>query len=262
MFFVIFQENGYKDVWTFNARSLSPASKGWWEVLFSVCQSTPQQGGGTTILGQDRGKGYSPLSAGWGTPLPAGWGYPSPPPAVQVPRQDGVGGGIACTCYTADGMPLAFTQEDFLVYLFLQSFYPLQKKLIFSCLCLISQCYHLCVIALLVCHGFISTKITMHFPQTDHLRTGKWPHGTVQMGDWWQMYSINAGHGIRNYVPLCDHYIEGPNVVYWEVEVLGGSNVTNLIVMAIVMWYLTPEDGSDPLNNHFSNTKCLIFSRY
>ena len=35
----------------------------------------------------------------------------------------------------------------------------------------------------------------MHLFQTDDLRIGKWPHGTVQMGDWWQMYSINVGHG-------------------------------------------------------------------
>ena len=78
-----------------------------------------------------------------GTPAPPsrsdpriGGGYPPPPHPGQIPgwgqgqgrstphpgQIPGRGGGgtpywnsIACACYTAGGMPLAFTQEDFLV---------------------------------------------------------------------------------------------------------------------------------------------------
>ena len=78
------------------------------------------------------GKGITPpphLGRGIPPPGPGKWvpplsrpekGY-SPPPPIQVRSQDGGGGGtpnqnsIACTCYVAGGMPLAFTQEDFLV---------------------------------------------------------------------------------------------------------------------------------------------------
>ena len=63
--------------------------------------------------------GYPPLSRtgwatsphpdlGWGTPPVQDWMYPLPPP---VRRQIS----IESTCYVAGGMPLAFTQEDFLV---------------------------------------------------------------------------------------------------------------------------------------------------
>ena len=45
---------------------------------------------------------------GWGTPTHTGWGKPPPPNPI---RQSSIAG----TCYTAGGMPLAFTQEDFLV---------------------------------------------------------------------------------------------------------------------------------------------------
>ena len=53
--------------------------------------------------------GVPPTVTGWGTPNPTmtGWGKP-PPPHTN----------IASTCYAAGGMPLAFTQEDFLVSLF------------------------------------------------------------------------------------------------------------------------------------------------
>ena len=61
---------------------------------------------------------------GWGVPQPGlnGRGYPIP--GVGVPSQVWMVGGtqppirqssIASTCYAAGGMPLAFTQEDFLV---------------------------------------------------------------------------------------------------------------------------------------------------
>ena len=67
--------------------------------------------------------GYPPSKTGWGTPIPSiqdcmgytpllartGWGTPPPPTSIR--RQSS----IASTCYMAGGMPLAFTQEDFLV---------------------------------------------------------------------------------------------------------------------------------------------------
>ena len=80
-----------------------------------------------------------PHPRSWGDPLPgAGGGYPIPGPGGGVPpsqvqagevphprsRQGGTRLGypptpgrssIECICYAAVGMPLAFTQEDFLV---------------------------------------------------------------------------------------------------------------------------------------------------
>ena len=69
--------------------------------------------------------GYPHLRSGWGIPHSAyrgvpysrsEWGYPSLPPSAgwgtpPVRRQIS----IASTCYTAGGVPLAFTQEDFLL---------------------------------------------------------------------------------------------------------------------------------------------------
>ena len=69
------------------------------------------------------GRGYLPR---WGTYLPGegylpsqlGGGVPTFP-SRGVPTFPGGGApywsSIACTCYAAGGMPLAFTQEDFLV---------------------------------------------------------------------------------------------------------------------------------------------------
>ena len=48
--------------------------------------------------------GYHPTMTGWGTPTMTAWG--TPPPTS-----------IASTCCVAGGMPVAFTQEDFLVQL-------------------------------------------------------------------------------------------------------------------------------------------------
>ena len=61
----------------------------------------------------------TPPDLGWGTPLDLGWGTPQEhgteyPPDLRwgtLPRQIS----ITSTCYTVGGMPLAFTQEDFLV---------------------------------------------------------------------------------------------------------------------------------------------------
>ena len=82
---------------------------------------------------------YPNPRSGWGRGVPPScwWGgvgnipsqargYPHPdlgwaPCPGQVPGQDGGGGSspnqnsMVCTCYAAGGMPLAFTQEDFLV---------------------------------------------------------------------------------------------------------------------------------------------------
>ena len=51
-----------------------------------------------------------PASTGWGTPLARSeWGGPLPPPLLRGQNSR------ATTCYAACSMPLAFTQEDFLV---------------------------------------------------------------------------------------------------------------------------------------------------
>ena len=56
------------------------------------------------------GMGYPPPDLGWGTPPDLGWCTP-PDLACGTPLT----WDIASTCYAAGGMPLAFTQEDFLV---------------------------------------------------------------------------------------------------------------------------------------------------
>ena len=76
----------------------TPARSGWWGYL--GYPPPPQLGldDGGTPPHQDLAR------------VPPGMGYP-PPPTRQS--------SIASTCYAAGGMPLAFTQEDFLVcYLF------------------------------------------------------------------------------------------------------------------------------------------------
>ena len=80
----------------------------------SPIQVRSQGGGGGA------GGGYPPQSRsdhrmGWG------WGTPFFPPSRSDPRTEGGGylpppwSRSACTFYAAGGMPLAFTQEDFLV---------------------------------------------------------------------------------------------------------------------------------------------------
>ena len=89
------------------------------KVIFSVCSHL--QGGGYPVPGlwvrgypiPGLGRGYPPARSGrWGGGVPwvppttrTGWG--THPPSRQS--------SIASTCYAAGGMPLAFTQEDFLV---------------------------------------------------------------------------------------------------------------------------------------------------
>ena len=122
--------------------------------LSQVCGGypIPGVGGGYPILGLGRGYPVSGLGGGYPIPGLKGWGYPGYPPG-QVWMEGGtpsqvwgvlwvpssqvwmVGGypgyplvrsgwgtpppirqsSIASTCYTAGGMPVAFTQEDFLV---------------------------------------------------------------------------------------------------------------------------------------------------
>ena len=55
--------------------------------------------------------GTPPTRSGWGTPLTRS-GCGNPPPNQVWIRQSS----IASTCYAAGGVPLAFTQEDFLVF--------------------------------------------------------------------------------------------------------------------------------------------------
>ena len=65
--------------------------------------------------------GVTPVKARWGTPpVRTGWGYPLGWDWTPIrtgwgflppPRQSS----IASTCYAAGGVPLVFTQEDFLV---------------------------------------------------------------------------------------------------------------------------------------------------
>ena len=120
------------------------------KVLFSVCQSTPggvphpypspslsiPVGGGTwSSLGQG---GIPQSSLGWGGGVPQPWmgGYPNlglggtPTLDRGVPHLMSGGGTpgtplrIASTCYgyAAGGVPLAFTQEDFLVVISISNF--------------------------------------------------------------------------------------------------------------------------------------------
>ena len=101
---------------------------------------SPFRAGGTPIPVQDERvpssqvrMGVSPPSAGWGTPPLARWGVPPPVGRIGLPSVSRTGyppsrskvrtGGypnsnsIACTCYAAGDMPLAFMQEDFLVFI-------------------------------------------------------------------------------------------------------------------------------------------------
>ena len=128
---------------------LPPASEGWGEVIFLVCLSVhtwegvphptdggyplPRSGQGAPHLA-DGGvppsqvwTGGYPIQLTEGTPSQV-WrgGYPiqltggTPFPGLDREVPPGRGTPLhqtstACTCYAAGGMPLAFTQEDFLV---------------------------------------------------------------------------------------------------------------------------------------------------
>ena len=96
---------------------LPPASKGWAKVLFSeVCVCSHP--------------GEVPPSTDGGYSHPSQQVTPPPPPIRKdgvspTPCQDWMGvtllpvgrrSSIASACYAAGGMPLAFMQEDFLVY--------------------------------------------------------------------------------------------------------------------------------------------------
>ena len=91
----------------------TPARSGWWGV--------PQPGldGGGGDPGQiwmvGRGVPQPGLDGGGGTPSQVWMGGGVPCPGLDGGGGRGVPGSIASTCYAAAGMPLAFTQEDFLV---------------------------------------------------------------------------------------------------------------------------------------------------
>ena len=113
---------------------LPPASEGWRKVMFSLC---PPFGGGTPsqvwvggTLARSGWWGDTPSQVWVGGTQPGldGGGYPGQVWMVGVPQPGLDGGGypgyppppirqssIVSTCYAAGGMPLAFTQEDFLV---------------------------------------------------------------------------------------------------------------------------------------------------
>ena len=129
--------------------------EGWGKVIFSVCPHLrggrgwryPISGLGGGVPYPRSGWGVPCPRYGWGVPCPRsvgggylipglGGGYPIPGPGVPHPRSGWWGGtqvpphhqdwmgypppirkdSIASTCYAADSKPLAFTQEDFLVF--------------------------------------------------------------------------------------------------------------------------------------------------
>ena len=80
-------------------------------------RSDPRMGGGA---GQGGGWGGYPSPPGQMLGRGQGWGagqVPLPHPPRSDPRTGGTPywNSIACTCYMAGSMPLAFLQEDFLV---------------------------------------------------------------------------------------------------------------------------------------------------
>ena len=88
----------------------------------SLWGGTPPQVwmGGYPIPGLDRGRTISQVQYWMGYPPPpaiTGWGNPPCPGLDGVPFSPPIRqSSKASTCYVAGGMPLAFTQEDFLVF--------------------------------------------------------------------------------------------------------------------------------------------------
>ena len=119
-------EQPYQQELRWDLRLLPPASEGWREVIFSVCPHLRGMGGGYPISGLGGG-GYPISGLGRGYPIPGPGGGGPHPRSGGVPHPMSGGGTlgtpprIASTCYSyaAGGMPLAFTQEDFLVLMFL-----------------------------------------------------------------------------------------------------------------------------------------------
>ena len=119
---------------------LPPASEGWRKVMFSLCSLLRGGEGGwggyppplsrldPRIGGAGRVPPHPGQIPGWvggqvppcPTPHPGqipGWGgrVGHTPLLIPPPHHPGIWHSIASTCYAAGGMPLAFTQEDFLV---------------------------------------------------------------------------------------------------------------------------------------------------
>ena len=91
--------------WSWDWMGVPPIGTGWGYPLPGMDVGTP--------IGTGWGKSHQDWivgtpRTGWGTPTPigTGWGYPFP-----VRRQSS----RASNCYAAGGVPVAFTQEDFLV---------------------------------------------------------------------------------------------------------------------------------------------------
>ena len=92
------------------------ARSGWWGV-------PPSQVWMVGVPGQVLGTPHHPDLAGvppptmtgWGTPHHDWMGYPPTMTGWGTPHHDPPPPSIASTCYAAGDMPLAFTQEDFLV---------------------------------------------------------------------------------------------------------------------------------------------------
>ena len=102
--------------------------------------------GGYPIPGLDGGypiPGLDRVGGAQGTPSSPGWGTSHQQDGVPpCPGQDGGGylnwNSMACTCYAAGGMPLAFTQEEFLVCMCIQHLIAILDLLIQNILSLIA----------------------------------------------------------------------------------------------------------------------------
>ena len=93
---------------------------------------------GVPLIGLDGGTSLPPLGLDGGTPLLALDGVPTPAP-LQVDRAaDRRQSSKARTCYATGSVPLAFTQEDFLVVVL---FLLVVNE---QCLCVISSFLHTC----------------------------------------------------------------------------------------------------------------------
>ena len=100
------------------------------KVIVSVCGSVHTAGGGGGKVTPSTDWGGPPSDPNRGIPNPSQWegggtlSQVTMGRGTPIPGQDwGKGGGtpnwnsIACTCYAVGSMPLAFTQEDYLVIL-------------------------------------------------------------------------------------------------------------------------------------------------
>ena len=121
---VLHRQNGSEAPITVQTTILPPASEGWGKVIVSGCVSVDTMGGGRGYPICWPGEGEVPPSFLTGSTHPSQpRGYPILPNrgfrmvGTPIPGQDEgtpSWNSIACTSYTAGGMPLSFMQEDFL----------------------------------------------------------------------------------------------------------------------------------------------------